>query len=271
MTLSLEEYEQLLEKPAEIGWLAFQAEDFLAMGGESHHRLEKLSEHYPLSLRAEGLSIGSAESVNEKHLQNIKGLCERYQPCNVTTSLSWSRWQGTYLGSSMPLPLTLEALDQATFNLRAVQNSLGRRVSVINNASYIQFNSEQLPQGSFLEELVRQTGCGLALDITQLYCSAMNTRQDPFKLLQSIPLAAVKEIYLCGQAMIRLGDDEVLSVADPTVFITKPVWQLYREALNLLPQPLATLVKANPNDDNLQTVLPELQKVNIEIHATDKR
>lgn len=257
---SLDEFEQLLQPRTAIAWLAVRAEDFLGMGGPSHHYLEKLSAQYPLSLLADGLSIGSAESVNETHLQNVKSLCERYQPSNVTTALSWNRWQGTYLGANMPLPLNLETLDQVTFNLRTVQNTLGRRVSVSNMARYVPLHSEQIPLGNFLEELVRQTGCGIVLDITHLYCAAINAQQDPFKLLQTLPLAAVREIHLCGQNMIRLSDDEVLTLADAKATISKPVWQLYREALSLLPGPIATLVKADPFGLKFEDIVAEAGK-----------
>lgn len=272
MLLRLEQLESLLDGPQNAGWLAFLPEDFLAMGGESHHHLGKLCAQYPLSMLADGLSIGSAESVNEQHLNNIKSLCERYGPCNITTAMSWCRWQGTYLGGNQPLPYTVETLDQATFNLHAIQNSLGRRILVANTAQYLNFQVEQLEESQFFEELVRNSGCGMVLDLTSLYASAINNSRDPFKTLRDFPLAAVKEIHLSGHSLMRLSDDEVLVVADQQSAVSRPVWQLYRESLTLLPRPVATLIKWRGDQVKLEDLQQDMRKADsiIESHNGGK-
>ncbi len=261
--LQPEQLQQRLDGSLNFSWLAIQPEDFLAMGGESHYFLEKVSSQFPISLLANGLSIGSAESVNEKHLQNIKSLCDRYSPCHVSTPLSWCRWQGVYLGTSLPIPLTVESLDQVTFNLRTVQNALGRRILVTNSAQYLNFNCEQIPESVFFEELVRNSGCGMVLDLTSLYATALNNQVDPFKLLNDYPLAAVKEIHLSGHQLTRLNDEQVMVIADDPSPIAKPLWQLYRETLSLLPRPMATLIKCGPVQGDTSLINEEVDKADL--------
>lgn len=266
--LRQEVFEPLLNGPRKAHWLAFAPEEFLAMGGGSHHILEQLADTFPLSMIARGLSIGSAESVNETHVQNIHSLVDRYNPCNISTPLSWCRWQGKYFAEDLPLPLSYETLDQVSINLRAIQNTLGRRVLVSNAAQYIHLKTEELPLGEFYEELVRLSGCGIALNLTALYVNALNRDRDPFKDLKELPLAAVREIHLCGQTQMQLNADRVLVMEDAEESVSKPVWQLFRELLNLLPKPVATLIRWRSNSSpNLKQLFDDTRKVDELIDA----
>lgn len=254
-------FEHIITDQPDVGWFEFRPEDFLAMGGERHYYLEKIAAQYPIAMHGKALSLGSAESTNEKHLQNVKALVERYSPVNISEPLAWSRWQGAYFAESLPLPYNLESLDQATFNIRKVQNTLGRRILVSNAAQYLPFTTNVMSEGVFFEELVRNTGCGLLLDLTALYATSMNNDLDPFRELQQYPLAAIKEIHVSGHSLLRLNDDHVSVVADNSSAVSKPTWQLYREALSLLPRPVATLVKWCGTQPDFSVLLAEVDKV----------
>lgn len=260
--LQPELFEALLSGPQKAHWLAFRPEDFLAMGGSSHTFLEKLAERYPLSMTAPSLSVGSAESVNETDLQNIVALVERYNPRNISAPLGWCRWQGCYIAQTLPIPLTYEALDQVIINLRTIQNALGRRVLATNMLSYINFVSEELTLDVFLNELVRHSGCGIALNLTALYADALNRQRDPFKELDSLPLAAIKEVHLCGQTPLALDDENVLIVEALDEPVSRPVWQLYRQLLNVLPKPAATLIYHRSEKPNLKAIFSDALRAN---------
>src|SRR5690606_16850424 len=201
---------------------------------------------YPLSMNCRTLSLGSAESVNGVHLQDIAALVERYSPAQFSDYLAWNRWQGGYFHQMFPLPYTTESLDQVSFNVRTVQNTLGRRILLENPARFMSLDGE-FSEGVFLSELVRSSGCGLLLDLTNLYLSCLNLDKDPFKELQQYPLAAVKEIHLSGYSLMPLDDDYVLSIDDQSTTICKPVWQLFRDALTQMPTPVATLIEWDEN------------------------
>ncbi len=227
------------------------------MGGDAHHNLEKISVDYPISMNSRALSIGSAESVNAKHLQDMSSLISRYKPAQFSEHLAWSRWQGSFFYELLPVPYTLEALDQVAINIKDVQNTLGRRILLENPSSYITLSNSDLSEGEFFSELVRNTGCGMLLDINSLYTSCQNTGLNPYKELESYPLAAVKEIHLGGHSLLPLDEQVMLLVNDCGDDISKPVWQLYRETLSLLPMPVATLIEW----EKKPPVLSELMKI----------
>lgn len=254
-------YDELVNQRPDIGWLAIKAEHYLGLGGEPHHYLEQIAAHYPLSIQCHSLSIGAAESVNDKHLQDIRSLLERYAPSHTSTSLSWCRWQGAYFAENLPLPYTEESLDQVTINIRSVQNALGRRILLENPPTLFALESSTFSEGAFLTDLVRNTGCGVLLDLNNLYVSCLNTNSDPFRELQSYPLAAVKEIHISGHSLRPLDNDNMLLIADHQAHIAKPVWQLLRDTLTRLPGPVAILVEGNHLAPDLTALLEQMDKI----------
>ncbi|MBC6905641.1 DUF692 domain-containing protein [Saccharophagus sp. K07] len=270
ISLRPQHYQEILNSQPDVGWLEIHPEDYLGLGGASHHYLERIAAIYPLAMNSRSLSLGSAESVNSKHLQDIAALVERYRPAQFSDHLAWSRWQRGYFHSMFPLPYTLESLDQVSFNVRTVQNTLGRRILVENPARLLSLDDE-FSEGVFLSELVRASGCGLLLDITNLYLSCLNLGKDPFRELQQYPLAAVKEIHLSGHSLMPLDDDYVLLVDDQSTTICKPVWQLYREALTQLPAPVATLIEWDENVPELSVLVEQAKKADQIIAEVERK
>ena len=243
ISLRPEHYSLLLDSQQSIAWLEIRPHDYFGDGGAPHHYLSRLAEKYPLAMHGHGLSLGSAESVSDDYLRALKKLIDRYPPVVVSETLCWSRWQGGYLSEPLPVPYNAETLDQVSINIKHVQNSLGRRILVENPSCYLPLEGSTMTEGAFFEELLRHTGCGLLLDLNNLYVSAMNTGQDPSKMLAGYPMAAVQEIHLSGHALQPLDEDCMLLVTNHSADIWKPVWQLYREALAALPRPVATLIE----------------------------
>lgn len=253
-------YEEIISQQPDIGWFAIKAEHYLGLGGEPHFYLEKIAARYPLSMQTHSLSLGGAESVNSKHLQDIHSLVERYAPCHVSASLSWSRWQGGYFAENLPLPYTEESLDQLIINIRSVQTALGRSILLENPATLFALEGTDFSEGEFLSELVRNTGCGVALDLNNLYVSCLNTDTEPFRELQTYPLAAVKEIQVSGHSLRPLDEDHMLLIADQHAHIAKPVWQLLRDTLARLPNSIATLVEWDHQNPDLPALIEQMDR-----------
>ncbi len=261
VSLQPQHYQEILSSQANISWVEIHPEDYLGLGGAAHFYLEKIATGYPLSMNCRSLSLGSAESIDSQHLQDIAALVERYSPAQFSEHLAWNRWQGNHYHQLFPLPYTTESLDQVSFNVRTVQNTLGRRILLENPTRFFALE-EEFSEGAFFTELVRASGCGLLLDLTSLYLSCLNLGQDPFKELQQYPLAAVKEIHLGGHALMPLDDDYILSIDDHSAPICKPVWQLYREALLQMPVPVATLIEWDHQVPELAVLVEQAEKAN---------
>lgn len=270
ISLQPQHYQEILNSQPDIGWIEIHPEDYLGLGGASHFYLEKIAAEYPLSMNCRSLSLGSAESVNGRHLQDVAALVERYSPVQFSEHLAWNRWQGNYYRQMFPLPYTTESLDQVSFNVRTVQNTLGRRILLENPTRFFGLE-EEFSEGAFFAELVRSSGCGLLLDLTSLYLSCLNLGLDPFKELQQYPLAAVKEIQLSGYALMPLDEDYILSIDDHSTPICKPVWQLYREALLQMPAPVATLIEWDSKVPALTTVLEQANKADQIMKELDRK
>jgi Uncharacterized protein conserved in bacteria len=270
ISLQPQHYQEILNSHPKIGWVEIHPEDYLGLGGAAHFYLEKIAGHYPLAMNCRSLSLGSAESINGKHLQDIASLVERYSPAQFSEHLAWNRWQGSYFHQMFPLPYTTESLDQVSFNVRAVQNRLGRRILLENPARFFPLE-EEFSEGAFFSELVRSSGCGLLLDLTSLYISCLNLGKDPFKELQQYPLAAVKEIHLAGHTLMPLDDDYILLVDDHSTAICKPVWQLYRETLQQLPKAVATLIEWDSKAPELSVILEQVAKADQIISEVERK
>lgn len=242
ISLNSQHYKDILDTHSKVAWLEVDPRNYLGLGGAAHHYLEQLAERYPISFNSNLLSIGSAESVNDTALNDLKRLIEIYQPCNFTELLSWTRWQGRYLQTPMPLPYTEETLDQVSLNIKTVQNTLGRRILVENPAHFMQLGPENFSEAEFFHELVRATGCGLCLNVSHLYISSHNFNRDPFRSLADYPMAAVQQLRLTGQKPLPLNSDQLIMVDAANGEIGKPIWRLYQAVLQELPGAVATAI-----------------------------
>ncbi|MGA7181317.1 MAG: DUF692 domain-containing protein [Thiobacillaceae bacterium] len=247
-------YRDLLERLPEVGFLEVHSENYFGAGGQPHYFLQRLRDHYPLSLHGVGLSLGSAEPIDMKHLRKLKALIERYQPGLVSEHLCWSSVGGRHLNDLLPLPYTEEALAIVAGNVGQVQDHLGRQIILENISSYLEFSTSEMPEWQFLTELVKLSGCGILLDVNNIYVNAMNHGHDAIQFIMSMPREAVQEIHLAGfdQSAGLLIDTHGKPVHDD-------VWKLYRLVLQRFGR-IPTLIEWDTDIPPLDVLLAEADK-----------
>jgi hypothetical protein len=254
-----------LEQRPRTAFLEVHSENYMSPGGPRRRALFDLARDYPLSLHGVGLSLGSAEGLDPAHLARLKGLIADYRPALVSEHLSWSVEGGTYLNDLLPLPYTEEALDVVCRNIDATQEALGRALLIENPSSYLAFAASALGEPQFLGELVRRTGCGLLLDVNNVYVSSRNQGFDPVTYLESVPAAAVGEIHLAGHTARRFGSEELL-IDDHGSRVAAAVWALYRRAVALC-GPRPTLIEWDSAIPEAAVLLAEAQKADLILAA----
>ena len=206
------------------------SENYFGAGGKPLYYLEQIRAHYPLSLHGVGLSIGSTDVLNTRHLDRLKALIQRFEPALVSEHLSWSSVGGRYLNDLLPLPYTEQALAHTVRRVSQVQEHLGRQLLIENVSSYLQYTESTIPEWEFITALIERSGCGLLLDVNNIYVSACNHGFDPAVYLQAIPPAAVQEIHLAGFTINRFEDGEIL-IDTHNQRVYPQVWALYRQAV----------------------------------------
>ncbi|WP_226801708.1 DUF692 domain-containing protein [Alkalilimnicola sp. S0819] len=235
-------YRQILEQRPPVGWFEVHAENYLGAGGPPHAALTAIREHYPLSIHGVGLSIGGAQPPDRTHLRRLRALLDRYQPALFSEHLAWSSHGGRFLNDLLPLPYTEKTLAHVAAQVSGVQEALGRPILIENPSTYVRFHDETLSEPVFLAELAARSGCGLLLDLNNVYVSAANHDFDPVAYLAAFPLEAAEEVHLAGHATSAddLGRPLLIDAHDREV--AAPVWALFR-ALLARAGPLPTLIE----------------------------
>ncbi len=229
-----EHFDAVLESRPDLGFFEIHAENYMGAGGPPHRRLEAIRERYPLSLHGVGLSIGSPGPLDQAHLARLARVAERYQPAVVSEHLAWSTHDGAFLNDLLPLPYTEETLTRVSEHIDLVQTTLKRTMLLENPSTYVAFAETTMSETDFLRAIVRRTGCGLLLDVSNIFVSATNHGFDPDRYLAEFPLAAVGEIHLAGCA------DDVDDAGLPLLIdahnspVRDAVWRLYAEAIRRL-------------------------------------
>ncbi len=234
-------FEAIRAAPPDLGFFEVHAENYMGAGGLPHAQLSQLRADYALSLHGVGLSIGGADALSTDHLARLKALCDRYEPDSFSEHLAWSSHGGEYLNDLLPLPYSEETLAQVCRHVTQVQEVLGRQMLLENPSTYVLFEQSTMPETEFLSEVVRRTGCGLLLDVNNVFVSATNHRTDALAYLADFPLAAVGELHLGGHNEEDLPSGPLLIDAHASP-VADPVWALY---VALLGQtgPLPTLIE----------------------------
>jgi uncharacterized protein len=248
-------YRELLERRPPIGWLEAHSENYFGEGGAPLHYLEQLRAFYPLSLHGVGLSLGSTDPLNMAHLNSLKALIARFEPGLVSEHLSWSSVGGRYLNDLLPLPYTEEALSHISQRIARVQDYLGRQILVENVSSYLQYEESRIPEWEFLTEVAECTGCGILLDVNNIYVSATNHGFDARTYLRAMPANHIQEIHLAGFSVNRFEDGEML-IDTHSRPVARDVWTLYRESVDLY-GPIPTLIEWDADVPPLAVLLNE--------------
>jgi uncharacterized protein len=219
--------------PPDLGFFEVHAENYMGDGGRPHLQLSLLRRDYALSVHGVGLSIGGAGALNADHLARLKQLCDRYAPESFSEHLAWSSHDDGYLNDLLPLPYTAETLTTVCEHIDQVQSVLGRQMLLENPSTYVLFDQSDMSETDFLAQVVRRTGCGLLLDVNNVFVSATNHRTDARAYLADFPLPAVREIHLGGHATEKLPSGLLLIDAHGTP-VANPVWALYAEVISLI-------------------------------------
>ncbi len=244
--------------PVSADWLEVHSENYFGDGGYDLHVLQTLRRDYPLSLHGVGMGLGSALGYSDSHISRLQRLIERTEPALVSEHLCWGAIAGRHLNDLLPLPLMQSALDLICQRVDELQSRLQRQVLIENVSTYLRFAQDDMSEAEFLAVLVKRTGCGVLLDINNLYVNQHNHGEDALQALRvmaDLPLGAIGEIHLAGhlQTDICLVDDHGSQVADP-------VWELFKRAGNMLPAGIPVLIEWDTAIPDLPVLLNEANK-----------
>lgn len=252
--LRSEHYQTILDSKPDVPWFEILTDNYMGAGGLPLYYLEKIREYYPVSFHGVGLSLASADSVNEQYLSKLKQLIQRYQPSQVSDHLAWVSAGHHYAHELMPFPYTTEALDLIADKINKVQDYLGQVLVVENPSSYLDFNIAEMTEWEFLQKLVDKTDCGLLIDVNNVYVSAQNNGFDANEYLKNIPLNHVKEIHLAGY------EDRGSYLYDTHGYrIHDEVWSLYKTALGYFGQ-IPTLIEWDNDIPEFEVLIEEADK-----------
>ncbi|WP_332118822.1 DUF692 domain-containing protein [Azorhizobium caulinodans] len=225
-----------------LGFFEVHAENYMGAGGPPHAQLGRLRQDYALSIHGVGLSIGAMQPLDAAHLERLRLLCDRYKPESFSEHLAWSSHDSVYLNDLLPLPYTDGTLSRVVEHVDRVQTHLRRQMLLENPATYLTFAESTLAETDFLAEVARRTGCGLLLDVNNVFVAATNHNTDPAAYLARFPLEAVHEIHLSGHAQTTDETGAPLLIDSHDTPVTDPVWALYAHVIART-GPVATLIE----------------------------
>ena len=212
-------------------WFEVHAENYMVDGGPRLRALVALAERFAISLHGVGLSLASVEPPSEDHLRRLRALCDLIRPAAVSDHLAWQKWEGAHHSDFLPFPRTREALDITAGNVARVQDALGRPIMVENPSLYVDLPGHELDEATFLSELARRTGCGLLVDVNNIFVSAANLRFSPEARIDAIPASIVGEIHLAGHRPDPDPESGLL-IDSHDAPISDPVWLLYARLID---------------------------------------
>jgi uncharacterized protein (UPF0276 family) len=254
-------HEQAAAGQIDVAWLEVNTENFFHDGGPSLLALEHARAHYPLSFHGVGLGLGSVEPIDVEHLARVKRAVERFEPALVSEHACWGHAGGEHFNDLLPLPYTEEAAELLAARVSQVQDVLGRQVLVENLSSYFAYSASRLTEWEFLAAVVERSGCGLLLDVNNLYVNHVNLGLDAGRFIDVIPAAAVQEIHLAGHRRNTVGDRDLL-LDDHGSTVCAEVWSLYERAIKRL-GPVPTLVEWDTDVPAIEVLVAEARKADI--------
>ncbi|NWA67153.1 DUF692 domain-containing protein [Pseudomonas reactans] len=257
--LKHEHFLEVLETSPDIGFFEVHAENYMVAGGPFHHYLGLIREQYPLSLHGVGLSIGGEGPLDRGHLARLATLIERYQPHSFSEHLAWSSHGPVFLNDLLPLAYDSATLQRVCEHVDQVQSTLKRPMLLENPSTYLQFQRSTLDETDFISEIIRRTGCGLLLDVNNVYVSCINHQRDPLAYIDALPLHAVGEMHLAGFAEDTDSLGDRLLIDDHGAPIDNAVWQLYEKVLAHVGS-VATLIERDNQVPAFGVLLAEAQQ-----------
>jgi uncharacterized protein len=254
-------FEDALAQPAAGMWYEVHAENYMIDGGPQLAMLERIRDAFPISMHGVGLSLAADADPDEKHLARLCELVQRFDPYLISEHLAWSSWNGQPFPDLLPFPRTRAALDRIARNIEITQERLRQRILIENPSLYVALPGHELSEPEFLTELSRRTGCGLLIDVNNVYVSSHNLRFDACEYLAALPAKAIEEIHLAGHAADGPEADALL-IDTHGAPITEEVWRLYEQLMTRI-GPRPTLIERDENLPAFDELLAERNRAQV--------
>lgn len=219
-------YGDILTDAGPVRWLEIHAENYMGDGGRPIAQLRFLADRFPISVHGVGLSIGGETPLDPSHLARLKYLCDWLNPASFSEHLAWSTHDSGFLNDLLPLPYTGATLARVCSHIDQVQELLGRRMLLENPSSYLAFAESTYDEPAFLAEVSKRTGCGLLLDVNNIFVSATNLDYDPRAYVDAFALDQVGEIHLGGHDEDEDDHGAPLLIDSHGREVADPVWTL---------------------------------------------
>ena len=252
-------FSELRAEPGPVKWLEVHAENYMGDGGRPHAQMRALSKDFAISVHGVGLSIGGEGRLDDAHLARLRHLVDWLQPASFSEHLAWSTHGAEYLNDLLPLPYTKETLTRVADHIDEVQDRLGCRMLLENPSSYLAFAESTWSETEFLSEIVKRTGCGLLLDVNNVFISATNLGYTPQGYIDAYPLGHVGEIHVGGH------DEDADDAGQPLLIdshgreVADPVWDLLTYTLERS-GPLPVLVEWDTDVPDWPTLRAETDR-----------
>jgi uncharacterized protein (UPF0276 family) len=221
-------YQHILRHEPKVDWFEIISENYIDTGGRPRYVLEQIAERYPIVMHGVSMSIGSTDPVNFEYLHKLKQLAETVGALWISDHICWTGVASLNAHDLLPLPFNEATLKHVIERVRIVQDVLERPLVLENPSSYVTFVDSTMPESEFVNRLATETGCGLLLDVNNVYVSSVNHDFDPAEFIEAMPHKNVVQFHLAGHT--NLGT-HCIDTHDGHVI--DPVWELYRLAHRL--------------------------------------
>jgi uncharacterized protein (UPF0276 family) len=245
-------YAEFLDRRVEVDFVEVISENFMVDGGRPRALLREMRSRYPVALHGVSMSIGSADGLDGAYLARLCALVDEIEPLFVSDHLSWTRIEGFSSHDLLPLPYTREALDIVCANIDRAQDALGRAMLIENPSTYIDLAPADMTEWQFLDAMCVRTGCGLLLDVNNVFVSATNHGFDAIAYLDGVPHDRVRQVHLAGHSQSK---ELLIDTHDQPV--PASVWDLYAHVMPLL-GPVASMIERDDDIPPLADLLAEL-------------
>ena len=235
-------FHEITQDSGSVAWLEIHAENYMGDGGRPLAQLRHLAETFPFSVHGVGLSIGGEGRLDKDHLDRLKKLCGWLKPASFSEHLAWSSHETAFLNDLLPLPYNEATLTRVADHIDEVQETLGRRMLLENPSSYLAFTESTMRETDFLRNVARRTGCGLLLDVNNVFVSATNLGMNAYAYIDAFPLDLVGEIHLGGHDEDEDDHGAPLLIDSHGREVADPVWALYDYTIRKA-GPRATLIE----------------------------
>ena len=229
--LKPEHYGDIFANRPDMGFFEVHAENYMGEGGLPHRALTDIRRDYSVSVHGVGLSIGAERGIDPEHLMRLKAVVDRYQPGMVSEHLAWSTHDSIFLNDLLPVPYTQAVLDRVVAPIDEVQTALGRQILLENPSTYVAFAESEMDETDFIREVQSRAGCGLLLDVNNVFVSATNQQYSPEGYIAAFPLEHVREIHLGGHATDSDDSGDTLLIDAHDREVADPVWALFARVL----------------------------------------